>query len=66
MAKIRNVSDGPLEVRLSTGFTATVDPDSVLEVPDEEYDAHSWAESLWSLVTPAKKSPAKSDEELSS
>ncbi|MGZ6836777.1 MAG: hypothetical protein ACXVGE_13055 [Blastococcus sp.] len=53
MAKVRNVSDSPLELRLD-GLIRTADLDEVIEVPDELFAAHSWSESLWAVVTPAK------------
>lgn len=62
MAKLRNVSDAPLEVR---ALGRTVDVDEVLEVPDDFYDQHAWPETLWAVVTgskPARKTTAKDEE----
>ncbi|MGZ4663720.1 MAG: hypothetical protein ACXV5Q_01370 [Frankiaceae bacterium] len=58
MAKVRNVSDSPLELRLD-GFTASADLDEVIEVPDAIFSAHDFAESLWSVVTPSSKKKAE-------
>ena len=58
MAKIRNVSPDPLDVPL---LGRVVDIDEVVEVPEELYDSHSWADTLWAVVS-TKKTTTKSEE----
>ena len=62
MAKIRNVSDGTLDLRVD-GFTATVEQDEVTEVPDVIFAAYVWPESLWAVVVPAKSPKASASTE---
>lgn len=62
MAKLRNVSDGPLDLRVD-GFTATVEQDEVTDVPDTIFQAHAWPESLWAVVAPSKTPKASASTE---
>lgn len=57
MAKLRNVSDDTL---LLGPVGVEVAPDEVVEVPDDVFNQHSWAESLWAVVSSPKKSTSKS------
>lgn len=59
MAKLRNISPDPLDVPL---LGRTVDVDEVVEVPDELFKQHSWADTLWSEVGGKSKTTTKSEE----
>lgn len=60
MAKVRNVSNDILELRLSGGdWRANAAPDEVVEVPDDLFKAHAWPEDLWTVVGSGK---SKSEE----
>lgn len=62
MAKLRNVSDAALDLR---ALGKTVDVDEVVEVPDDFFENHAWAETLWAVVQGPKsssKKPTKDEE----
>lgn len=53
MPRIRNVSDVAVSLNAIGGpepFTASVDPDEVIEVPQDVFKAHEWPESIWHVV----------------
>ena len=52
MTKLRNVSTDTLELRL---LGRVVAPDEVVDVPDDVFAEHAWPETLWAVVTPARK-----------
>lgn len=52
MAKLRNVSADVLNVPL---LGRDVDPDQVVDVPDDLLEAYAWPESVWQVVTKTKK-----------
>lgn len=55
MAKLRNVSADTLELRLNGGdWSATAEPDQVVEVPDDLYEQHAWPEDVWAVVSTRK------------
>ena len=60
MAKIRNVSDGTLELRLD-GFTVVAEVDEVVDVPDALYKSHVFPEALWADVSPPRKTTTKDE-----
>lgn len=60
MAKIRNVSDGTLELRLD-GFTVVAEVDEVVEVPDALYKTCVFPEALWADVAPPRKTTTKDE-----
>lgn len=62
MAKVRNISNEELSVPL---LGRSVEPDTVVEVDDDVFNAHAWPETTWAVVTPAKKKTSDSSEKES-
>jgi hypothetical protein len=56
VAKLRNISPDTLQVPL---LGATVEPDQVVDVPDQLFKDYAWPDSLWSVVS-AKKTEKES------
>lgn len=58
MAKYRNITDQTLNVVCNGhprgGSYGDVEPDQVLEVPDDVAAAHVWPETVWSEVEAPK------------
>ena len=54
MAKLRNITEHALETRLA-GARYTTEPDAVLEVPDDVYQAYLWPETQWAEVEVPQK-----------
>lgn len=50
-----NDPDGVDVVCSGRRIASGVKPDDVIEVPDEVYEAHAWAEELWTQVTPVAR-----------
>lgn len=53
MAKLRNISNDVLVVPALGGVT--VEPDQVVDVPDDLAEEMDWPETTWAVVAPAKK-----------
>lgn len=53
--KLRFKGDQPVELACSGRSYGVVEPDGLVEVSDEDYEAHGWAEELWAVVGTAKK-----------
>lgn len=52
MAKLRNISADTLNVPL---LGMDVEPDHIVDVPDEVFHAYAWPESVWQVVKQTKK-----------
>ena len=53
MAKLRNISDDTLFVPCLGGVI--VEPDCVVDVPEDLARDLDWPETVWAVVTPPKK-----------
>lgn len=53
--KLRWKGDFTTEVACSGVSYGVVEPDGIVEVPDEVYEAHGWAEELWAVVGTTRK-----------
>lgn len=53
MAKLRNKTTDTLETRVA-GRRYVTEPDGLLEVPDDVFDAHAWPGTVWDEVETPK------------
>lgn len=62
MAKLRNISPDEHEVPV---LGRSVGVDEVVHVPDDVFEAHSWPDTIWQVVSAPKPSkPAPIAEEV--
>ena len=52
MAKVRNISEHPLNLRM---VNQTVEPDAQVEVPDPLFAEHEWPDTVWEVVDSGKR-----------
>ena len=52
MAKVRNISENPLSLRM---VNQIVEPDAQVEVPDALFAEHDWPDTVWEVVDTGKR-----------
>lgn len=52
VAKLRNISEHRLHIRAAN---VAVDPDELVEIPDDVYTDHVWPDTVWTVVSEPKK-----------